>query len=79
MLLNRYLRFLLLRWPKPYSWHLCWWLAWDYSLHRANHAFSEGAMKCDPWYQSILRKDPGNVQARNVYRRAAPLAATGTH
>ena len=47
------------------------------SLHRANHAFSEGRFEdATREYQSILRKDPGNVQARNGYRRAAPLAAT---
>ncbi|MBL0209570.1 MAG: hypothetical protein IPQ13_01445 [Holophagaceae bacterium] len=47
------------------------------SLHRANHAFSEGRYEdATREYQSILRKDPGNVQARNGYRRAAPLAAT---
>ena len=42
------------------------------SLHRANHAFSEGRYEdATREYQSILRKDPGNVQARNGYRRAA--------
>jgi general secretion pathway protein D len=47
------------------------------SLHRANHAFAEGRYEdATREYQSILRKDPGNVQARNGYRRAAPLAAT---
>ncbi len=47
------------------------------SLHRANHAFSEGRYEdATREYQSILRKDPGNVQAKNGYRRAAPLAAT---
>jgi len=47
------------------------------SLYRAKHAFSEGRYEdATREYQSILRKDPGNVQARNGYRRAAPLAAT---
>ncbi len=47
------------------------------SLYRANHSFSEGRYEdATREYQSILRKDPSNVQARNGIRRAAPLAAT---
>ena len=80
MLLNRYLRF-----PSPrmaQTLHLA--LAASVlvatlgcSLHRAKHAFSEGRYEdATREYQSILRKDPENVQARNGYRRAAPLAAT---
>ncbi len=47
------------------------------SLHRANKAFAEGRYEdATREYQSILRKDPENVQAKNGYRRAAPLAAT---
>ncbi|MDE3244839.1 MAG: hypothetical protein KGN80_02040 [Acidobacteriota bacterium] len=77
MLLNRYLRF-----PSP---KLAQTLlaasllvaGLGCSLHRANHAFAEGRYEdATREYQSILRKDPGNVQARNGYRRAAPLAAT---
>lgn len=83
MLLNRYLRF---QSPKmAQTLHLArvalvasvLVASLGCSLHRANHAFSEGRYEdATREYQSILRKDPGNVQARNGYRRAAPLAAT---
>ncbi len=77
MLLNRYLRF-----PSPQITQTLLVASvlvasLGCSLHRAKHAFSEGRYEdATREYQSILRKDPGNVQARNGYRRAAPLAAT---
>ncbi len=49
------------------------------SLHRANRAYAEGRYEeATREYQSILRRDPENLQARNGYHRAAPLAAV-TH
>lgn len=47
------------------------------SLHRANRAFSEGRYEeATREYQKILRREPDNLQAKNGYRRSAPLAAT---
>ena len=77
MLLNRYLRFPSPRMAQTLLLASVLVASLGCSLHRANHAFSEGRYEdATREYQSILRKDPGNVQARNGYRRAAPLAAT---
>ena len=80
MLLNRYLRFPSPKMAQTLQTALVASMlvaALGCSLHRANHAFSEGRYEdATREYQAILRKDPGNVQARNGYRRAAPLAAT---
>lgn len=77
MLLNRYLRFPSPRMAQTLLVATLLVAGLGCSLHRANHAFSEGRYEdATREYQSILRKDPGNVQARNGYRRAAPLAAT---
>lgn len=77
MLLNRYLRFPSPKMAQTLLVASLLVAGLGCSLHRANHAFSEGRYEdATREYQSILRKDPGNVQARNGYRRAAPLAAT---
>ncbi|MBL0313191.1 MAG: hypothetical protein IPP78_10865 [Holophagaceae bacterium] len=77
MLLNRYLRFPSPKMAQTLLVASVLVAGLGCSLHRANHAFSEGRYEdATREYQSILRKDPGNVQARNGYRRAAPLAAT---
>ena len=77
MLLNRYLRLPSTRMAQTLLVASLLVAGLGCSLHRANQAFSEGRYEdATREYQAILRKEPENVQAKNGYRRAAPLAAT---